>query len=181
MEEQNKIQRAQAINVLQQKYVEGFRNVQQEFPSLYRQTCIQLRDISKLRILKWIETYEISWRTIHMENTKERRRLIRVVERAYMNNSMINIYGRLAHFTDKLSTLINRSTLYLTTWECKHIRATKVSQQEHGQIQWTPSLEQGLTTMEYYQLYTVFMSSTVEELNSLDSGERDGSSDLLPS
>ena len=74
------IQRAQAIKVLQQKYGESLSNFQQRFSSLYRETVIQLCDRSTLHILKWIETYEISWRSLNRENTKERRGLIQVIK-----------------------------------------------------------------------------------------------------
>ena len=121
MEEQNKIQRIQAIRVMQQKYGDGLRNVKYRFPSLYRETYLQLSDMSTFHILKWIETYELIWRTLNRENTKERRRLIRVAKKAYINKSIIHIYDRLTLFTDTMSTLIRRSTSYLTTWKSNHV------------------------------------------------------------
>ena len=111
--EQKHIQREKAIKVVQQKCKEVIRLLKMRSPMLYRLSYIQLYDRSTFQLLKWIEAYEESWRTLNKENALERRRLFSVIKKAYRHTTNLPRYVRMSLFGESKSTLIRRSTVFL--------------------------------------------------------------------
>mmetsp|Transcript_640 Transcript_640/g.598 ORF Transcript_640/g.598 Transcript_640/m.598 type:complete len:194 (-) Transcript_640:178-759(-) len=135
-EEEKLIQRDRANAIVQNKFTEGFRNVQAGFPVLYRESLIKLCDRSTLQLLKWIETYEVCRSKLNMENTAARRGLLKIIKVAYKDRAVIGQYCAIALFSEPRRKLIRRTTHYLTQWVARYSTLQVINRRNTGAV-WT--------------------------------------------
>ena len=139
---------------------------------------MHLCDRSTLQLAKWIATYEECRGSIDRANTVERRRLINTVNKAFRQKHIVRGYDRVSLFSEPKSTLIRRSTAFLTNWV-----------EKYRKIDGTRAAQFNGNTREVESPYcqTCVADNTKEIQNTAlggshgkDRGDREGSSDLLP-
>ena len=152
--------------------------MQRKYPMLYREQCTHLCDRSTLQLAKWIATYEECRGLIDRANTVERRRLINIVKKAFRQKHKVQGYTRVSLFSEPQSTLIRRSTAFLTSWVEKYrmidgTRAAKFTRNTRG------------VESPYCQICVEDNTKEIQNTalggsHGKDRGDREGSSDLLP-
>ena len=79
IEEQNKIQRLQAIQTVTRKFLEGNRSLRASYPRLYMETCQKLCDKPTLQLLKWIATFSVCRASLSKDRILKRRRILKEI------------------------------------------------------------------------------------------------------
>ena len=116
IEEQNKIQRLQAIQSVTRKFQEGNRSLRASYPRLYMETCQNLCDKPTLQLLKWIATFNVCKAYLSKDRVRKRRRIIKEIKKAYRGRSQVNHYTAIQLFSEAYSRLCKRDTTYLDRW-----------------------------------------------------------------